>query len=75
MYLIEQFTDDYTLNVTKEGYTFLTVSQSIEFLRHINEDRVQEEGYLVELIVQRRQYLAARANRRMGTGVTHDSLH
>ena len=36
MFLIEQFTDDYTLNVTKEGYMFLTVKQSIEFLKHID---------------------------------------
>ena len=40
MYLIEQFTDDYTLNVTKEGYMFLTVKQAIEFLKHIDEDKV-----------------------------------
>ena len=40
MYLIEQFTDDYTLNVTKEGYMFLTVKQSIEFLKYIDEDKV-----------------------------------
>ena len=46
MYLIEQFTDDYTLNVTKEGYMFLTVKQSIEFLKHIDEDKVADEGYL-----------------------------
>ena len=58
MYLIEQFTDDYTLNVTKEGYTFLTVKQSIEFLKYIDEDKVAQEGYLAELIIQRRKYLA-----------------
>ena len=51
MYLIEQFTDDYTLNVTKEGYMFLTVKQSIEFLKYIDEDKVAQEGYLAELIV------------------------
>ena len=29
MFLIEQFTDDYTLNVTREGYNFLTFKQAI----------------------------------------------
>ena len=36
IFIIEHFTDDYTLNVTKEGYTFLTVKQAVEFLRHID---------------------------------------
>ena len=75
MYLIEQFTDDYTLNVTKEGYMFLTVKQSIEFLKYIDEDKVAQEGYLAELIVQRRKYLAARATRQLGNASTHQTLH
>ena len=75
MYLIEQFTDDYTLNVTKEGYMFLTVKQSIEFLKYIDEDKVAQEGYLAELIVQRRKYLAARATRQLGSTSTHQTLH
>ena len=50
MFLIEQFIDDYTLNVTKEGYMFLTVKQAIEFLKNVDEDKVNEEGYLKSLI-------------------------
>jgi len=29
MFLVEQFIDDFTLNVTKEGYMFLTLKQAI----------------------------------------------
>ena len=50
MFLIEQFTDDYTLNVTKEGYMFLTVKQAIQFLKTVDEDKVSQEGYLKSLI-------------------------
>ena len=50
MFMIEQFIDDYTLNVTKEGYMFLTVKQAIEFLKNVDEDKVNEEGYLKSLI-------------------------
>ena len=50
MFLIEQFIDDYTLNVTKEGYMFLTVKQAIEFLKSVDEDKVNEEGYLKSLV-------------------------
>ena len=50
MFLIEQFIDDYTLNVTKEGYMFLTVKQAIEFLKNVDEDKVNEEGYLASLV-------------------------
>ena len=42
MFLIEQFTDDFTLNVTREGYMFLTVKQAIEFLKTVDEDKVGE---------------------------------
>ena len=52
MFLIEQFIDDYTLNVTKEGYMFLTVKQAIEFLKNVDEDKVNEEGYLASLVEQ-----------------------
>eukprot|EP00353_Schmidingerella_taraikaensis_P018482 CAMPEP_0185607026 /NCGR_PEP_ID=MMETSP0436-20130131/5229_1 /TAXON_ID=626734 ORGANISM="Favella taraikaensis, Strain Fe Narragansett Bay" /NCGR_SAMPLE_ID=MMETSP0436 /ASSEMBLY_ACC=CAM_ASM_000390 /LENGTH=69 /DNA_ID=CAMNT_0028238833 /DNA_START=742 /DNA_END=951 /DNA_ORIENTATION=- len=54
MFLIEQFTDDFTLNVTREGYMFLTVKQAIEFLKTVDEDKVGEQGYLKTLIVQKR---------------------
>ena len=50
MFMIEQFIDDYTLNVTKEGYMFLTVKQAIEFLKNVAEDKVNEEGYLKSLV-------------------------
>ena len=60
MFLIEQFIDDYTLNVTKEGYMFLTVKQAIEFLKNVDEDKVNEEGYLKSLIEQQRRREAAR---------------
>ena len=50
MFMIEQFIDDYTLNVTKEGYMFLTVKQAIEFLKNVDEDKVNEEGYLKSLV-------------------------
>ena len=50
MFLIEQFTDDYTLNITREGCMFQTVKQSIEFLMCIDEQKVEEEGYLADLI-------------------------
>ena len=40
MFLIEQFTDDYTLNITREGCMFQTVKQSIEFLMCIDEHKV-----------------------------------
>ena len=66
MFMVEQFTDAYTLNVTKEGYMFLTVKQSIEFLKCIDEEKVEDEGYLTDLIDQRRKYLAARATQRFG---------
>ena len=55
MFLIEQFTDDYTLNLSKEGYMFLTVKQSIEFLKTVDEDKVSEEGYLKALIDKKRK--------------------
>ena len=58
MFLIEQFTDDYTLNVTREGYMFLTVKQAIEFLKTIDEDKVQEEGYLKAMIDKKRKEIA-----------------
>ncbi len=60
MFLIEQFTDDYTLNVTREGYMFLTVKQAIEFLKTIDEDKVQEEGYLKAMIDKKRREIAQR---------------
>ena len=60
MFLIEQFTDDYTLNVTREGYMFLTVKQAIEFLKTIDEDKVQEEGYLKAMIDKKRKEIAQR---------------
>ena len=60
MFLIEQFIDDYTLNVTKEGYMFLTVKQAIEFLKNVDEDKVNEEGYLASLIEQQRRREAAK---------------
>ena len=50
MFLVEQFIDDFTLNVTKEGYMFLTVKQAIQFLKNVDEDKVNEEGYLKSLI-------------------------
>ena len=57
--MVEQFTDDYTLNVTKEGYTFLTVRQAVEFLRGIEQDKVgQEEGYLLQMIEKKRLEVA-----------------
>ena len=59
MFIVEQFTDDYTLNVTKEGYTFLTVRQAVEFLRDIDQDKVgQEEGYLLQMIDKKRKEMA-----------------
>ena len=36
MFLIEQFTDDFTLNVTKDGYFFLTVKQALQALKNID---------------------------------------
>ena len=54
MFLIEQFTDDFTLNVTREGYMFLTVKQAIEFLKTVDEDKVGEQGYLKDLIEKKR---------------------
>ena len=58
MFLIEQFIDDYTLNVTKEGYMFLTVKQAIEFLKNVDEEKVSEEGYLKSLIEKERRAAA-----------------
>jgi len=58
MFLIEQFTDDYTLNVTREGYMFLTVKQAIQFLKTVDEDKVSQEGYLKELIEKKRIQIA-----------------
>ena len=60
MFLVEQFTDDYTLNVTKQGYMFLTLKQAIEFLKNVEEDKVSEEGYLKKMIERKRQELAQR---------------
>ena len=60
MFLIEQFTDDFTLNVTREGYMFLTVKQAIEFLKTVDEDKVGEQGYLKNLIEKEREKLAKR---------------
>lgn len=60
MFIIEQFSDDYTLNVTKEGYMFLTVKQAIEFLKNVDEDKVSQEGYLKELIEKKRLQIARR---------------
>ena len=60
MFIIEQFSDDYTLNVTKEGYMFLTVKQAIEFLKNVDEDKVSEEGYLRLLIEKKRLEIARR---------------
>lgn len=50
MFLVEQFIDDFTLNVTREGYMFLTVKQAVQFLKNVDEDKVGEEGYLRTLI-------------------------
>lgn len=55
MHFVEQFTDDYTLYVTKEGYMYATVKQAVEFLRQIDESRVEEEGYLKEIIEKKRE--------------------
>ena len=55
MFLIEQFIDDFTLNVTREGYMFLTVKQAVQFLKTVDEEKVGEEGYLKELIEIKRQ--------------------
>ena len=60
MFLIEQFIDDFTLNVTREGYMFLTVKQAVQFLKTVDEDKVGEEGYLKELIEIKRQQIAKR---------------
>ena len=59
IFIIEHFTDDYTLNVTKEGYTFLTVKQAVEFLRHIDQDQIgTQEGYLLKMIDERKKIIA-----------------
>ena len=55
IFLVEQFIDDYTLNVTREGYMFLTVKQGIEFLKNVDEGKVTEEGYLASLIEEKRK--------------------
>ena len=60
MFLIEQFTDDFTLNVTKEGYMFLTVKQAVQFLKTVDEEKVGQEGYLKSLIEEKRQQMAKR---------------
>ena len=60
MFLVEQFIDDFTLNVTREGYMFLTVKQAVQFLKTVDEDKVGEEGYLKELIEIKRQQIAKR---------------
>lgn len=60
IYLTEQFTDDYTLNVTKEGYSFLTVKQAILFLKNVEEDKVSQEGYLKKMIDVKRKEMAER---------------
>ena len=62
MFLIEQFTNDFTLNVTREGYMFLTVKQAIEFLKNVDEGMVAQEGYLLSLIEQKRADLAQKRN-------------
>ena len=54
MFLVEQFIDDFTLNVTREGYMFLTVKQAVQFLKNVDEDKVEEEGYLKTLIEAKR---------------------
>lgn len=74
MFLIEQFTDDFTLNVTREGYMFLTVKQAIEFLKTVDEDKVGEQGYLKDLIEKKRQELASRNNSHPGSGSQHLSV-
>ena len=61
MMIIEQFTDDHTLNVTKEGYMFLTVKQAVQFLKTVDEDKVSEEGYLKKMIEKKRLELAKRS--------------
>ena len=58
MFVVEQFIDDFTLNVTKEGYMFLTVKQAVEFLKNVDEDKVAEEGYLKSLIEDKRKQIA-----------------
>ena len=58
MFLVEQFIDDFTLNVTREGYMFLTVKQAVQFLKTVDEDKVNEEGYLKSLIEIKRQQIA-----------------
>ena len=55
MFIVEQFVDDFTLNVTKEGYMFLTVKQAIEFLKKVDEDKVSQEGYLLQLIENKKR--------------------
>ena len=60
MFMVEQFTDDYTLNVTKEGYMFLSFKQAIQFLKTVDEDKVAEEGYLKSMIVAKRQQICQR---------------
>ena len=60
MMIIEQFTDDHTLNVTKEGYMFLTVKQAVQFLKTVDEEKVSEEGYLKKMIEKKRLELAKR---------------
>lgn len=60
MFMVEQFIDDFTLNVTKEGYMFLTVKQAVEFLKKVDEDKVSQEGYLLELIENKKKQLAQR---------------
>lgn len=60
MFMVEQFIDDFTLNVTKEGYMFLTVKQAVEFLKKVDEDKVSQEGYLLQLIENKKKQMAQR---------------
>jgi hypothetical protein len=55
MFIVEQFTDDYTLNVTKHGYTFLTVKQAVEFLQSMDKNKMEHEGYLLNMINEKRE--------------------
>ena len=73
MFVVEQFIDDFTLNVTKEGYMFLTVKQAVEFLKNVDEDKVAEEGYLKSLIEDKRKQIAQR-QKTMRAGQNHMTM-
>lgn len=56
MFLIDNFVDKYTIEQTKDGFIFASMMQAADYLKDIDEAKLQsEEFYLKNLLEKKRK--------------------